>query len=181
MEKKSNQDNNKTTQEEQVTNDTAVTTLEGADKIIYKYASIAVSTGFIPVPVLDLATLGGIQLKMIKELGSLYNVTFSENAGKSIVMSACTTLSTPSVAAMGASVLKVLPFVGSALGSLTFHAYAAASTFALGKVLDQHFASGGTLLNFNAAGAKQMYKDFFNSYKSKSEEEKKAETEETPA
>ena len=45
--------------------------------------------------------------------------------------------------------LKGLPVVGTALGIVAVPAFASGLTWAIGKVFVQHFASGGTFLDFD--------------------------------
>jgi uncharacterized protein (DUF697 family) len=60
-----------------------------------------------------------------------------------------------------ASVIKVIPVVGSVAGSVGFAAIAYASTYAIGRVFTAHFASGGNLLNFDPLQAREAYQDAF--------------------
>ena len=106
------------------------------NKIIRKYSLIASASGFIPIPVADLAALSAVQLRMIHEIGREYGYTFSEHAGKSIGISALNSLVAPTMASVGASALKIVPGVGGMLGKYAFHAYAAASTYAMGKLFN---------------------------------------------
>jgi len=137
-----------------------------AQKIIKKYSAIAVSAGFIPVPLLDIATLAGIQLKAIHEIGRLHGHDFSENAGKSAVTTAVAALSASPVSRLGASLLKVVPVIGGALSTLSFPGYAAASTYAIGNLYHRHFANGGTILDFDPKNAKESYRKLMGKYKS---------------
>jgi hypothetical protein len=47
-----------------------------------------------------------------------------------------------------ASMVKSIPIAGTAVGALVTPALAVAATYAIGMVFIQHFASGGTLLDF---------------------------------
>lgn len=152
---------------------------ESADKVVYDHVALAMASGFIPVPILDLAGLGGIQLKMIHKLGSLHaehpdsdHITnpFPDNMGKAGAMTAITALSTPGMAAIGSSLLKAIPVIGPIVGSFTFHGYAGASTYALGKVFHQHFSDGGTLESFEASKFKDVFNRLLNKYKSENPE-----------
>lgn len=137
-----------------------------AQRIIQKYSAISISAGFVPVPFLDLATLAGIQLKAIQEIGKLYGHEFKENLGKSAVTTALTTLAANPVAKIGASLLRIIPVVGPMVANVSFHGYAAASTYALGNLFNKHFANGGTILDFDAKKAKQAYKELVAKFKS---------------
>ena len=53
--------------------------------------------------------------------------------------------------------VKMIPFVGM----VAVPAFAGASTYALGKVFEQHFASGGTFLNFDAVAVRQHFLELY--------------------
>jgi len=133
---------------------------EKAADLVNRYTAWAAAAGVIPVPFVDVLAIGGVQLKMLRELAAIYNVEFSENIGKSITAALLGSLvpaGTAPVAAIGvASLLKFVPLVGTALASVSMPALSAAATYAIGKVFIQHFASGGTLLDFNP----QDYREF---------------------
>jgi hypothetical protein len=43
------------------------------------------AAGLIPVPLVDVVAVGGVQLHMLRRLSEIYGVPFSENRGKSIL------------------------------------------------------------------------------------------------
>ncbi len=59
------------------------------------------------------------------------------------------------------SLIKCIPFLGLAGGMLTMSITAAASTYAVGKVFIQHFASGGTFLSFDPEKVREYYQEMF--------------------
>jgi uncharacterized protein (DUF697 family) len=131
-----------------------------ADDLVNRYAAWAAAAGVIPFPVVDALAIGGLQLRMLRQLAAIYDVEFSENIGKSVtaaLLGALVPAGAAPVAALGfASALKFIPLVGSTLASLSMPALAGAATYAVGKVFIQHFESGGTLLDFNP----QDYREF---------------------
>lgn len=142
---------------------------ETVNGIIKRYTLISTASGLVPLPLWDLAALAGVQLKMIQELGNLYNLKINNNAGKATLGVATTTFFASSVTGLGASILKIIPGVGTLLGNAAFYGYAAASTYAVGKVFNQHFASGGTMLTFSPEKMKEAYRNHFNDYKAENE------------
>ena len=60
-----------------------------------------------------------------------------------------------------ASLIKLAPLIGLASGIVSIGSVAAASTYAVGRVFVQHFASGGTLLTFDPAKVRQYYAEQF--------------------
>jgi len=122
---------------------------ELASKLVDRYAMWSGAAGLIPIPLVDIATVAGVQLQMVRRLSQMYGVPFSDNRGKSIIASLAGSM-IPATSGMGAaSVLKSIPVIGSSIAALTMPALSAGATYAIGKVFVQHFSSGGTLLDFN--------------------------------
>jgi uncharacterized protein (DUF697 family) len=124
-----------------------------AAQTVGKYAAWTAAAGVLPLPLLDTVAVGGLQLQMLRRLAEIYSTPFNENLGKSILASlvgAILPASVASTASFGVlSLLKGFPVVGGTLAAVTLPALSAGSTYAIGRVFIQHFASGGTLLDFN--------------------------------
>ena len=116
------------------------------------------AAGLIPVPLVDMAAVGGVQLHMLRRLSEIYGVPFSENRGKSILTSLVGAVIPASTATTTASLMKGLPVIGTAIGVLTMPVVSAGATWVIGKVFIQHFASGGTLLDFNPPDYREFIK-----------------------
>lgn len=129
------------------------------DAIIKKYSGISITSGFIPVPLLDIGALVAVQVKMIREIGKLHGLDLPKDYGKSIALNA---VAASPLATVGRSILKLVPVLGSALGAFSFHAYAAASTHAHGKVFHKAFQSGGSTLDHTWEGLKDSYQSIFS-------------------
>jgi uncharacterized protein (DUF697 family) len=128
----------------------------GARNIIYKYMWFASGASFIPIPVLDMAAVAALQMKMVAELSKHYDIDFMENAGKTVVASLLGSIVPESVAkGTVVSFLKMAPVVGPLMGGVTMSAFAGASSYAIGMVFMKHFETGGTLINFEATQARE--------------------------
>jgi uncharacterized protein (DUF697 family) len=140
---------------------------ELASQVVDRFSLWSGAAGLIPVPIVDVAAVGGVQLVMLRRLSEIYDVPFSENRGKSIIASLAGSVlpaSTATTTAMTVgSLVKGLPVVGWAVGTLTMPVFAAGATWVIGKVFIQHFASGGTLLDFNPPD----YREFIKAQKEK--------------
>jgi uncharacterized protein (DUF697 family) len=135
------------------------TNLQAGADIINKYSLIAGGTGFVPVPLVDVAAVTTTQLLMVKKLAHLYGHTFSENWGKSTIGALVGGLvSTQLAYGTGGALLRSVPVAGWTLGALAMPAFATATTYALGKVFLAHFEAGGTVLNFDVGGASAQMK-----------------------
>ena len=65
----------------------------------------------------------------------------------------------PATSGIGAaSVLKAVPILGTIVGGFVMPVLSAGATYAIGKAFIQHFASGGTLLDFNPPDYREFIK-----------------------
>jgi len=131
---------------------------ELASKLVERFSLWSGFAGFIPVPIVDVAAVGGLQLQLVRRLSQIYGVPFSENSGKALIASLAGSAIPASSGIGAASVLKALPLVGMALSALVMPALSSGATYAIGKVFMQHFASGGTLLDFNPPDYREFIK-----------------------
>ena len=126
-----------------------------ASDIIKNHVGFAASAGLIPIPGADLAAVTAVQLNMLRQLAKLYDIKFMDNIGKNII----TAIAGSSIARLGASLVKIIPGVGTVIGEMSMAALSAASTYALGKMFARHFDNGGTLDNFDMKFSKKVYEE----------------------
>ena len=140
---------------------------EAASKLVDRFSLWSGAAGLVPIPLVDVAAVGGVQLQMLRRLSEIYGVPFSDNMGKSVVASLAGSVipaSTATTAAVGVgSFMKAVPGVGTVIGAITMPVISAGATYVIGKVFIQHFASGGTLLDFNPPD----YREFIKAQKEK--------------
>jgi uncharacterized protein (DUF697 family) len=140
--------------------------LEEADRIVKKYMNWSFVGGLIPIPLADLATVSGIQAKMLYDLSELYGVEFKKEAAQSAVAALLGSV-VPGVltsTAFGAG-LKFIPVIGTTLGVLTMPALSLGATYAIGRVFTAHFETGGTLLDFDPAKMREHFRAEFEAGK----------------
>jgi uncharacterized protein (DUF697 family) len=135
---------------------------ELASQLVDRFSLWSGAAGLIPIPLVDVVAVGGVQLQMLRRLSEMYGVPFSDNRGKSILASFAGSVfpaSTATTAAMGfGSLVKGLPGLGTIVGALTMPVVSAGATWVIGKVFIKHFASGGTLLDFNPPDYREFIK-----------------------
>ncbi|MFG1425028.1 YcjF family protein [Roseixanthobacter glucoisosaccharinicivorans] len=126
-----------------------VSNQDKAEKIVRSHALWAAGMGLIPLPVVDVAGVAGIQYTMIGELAKVYDLPFSRERIRAVAASVLGG-GIPAVMTTGGlgSIAKSVPFIGALLGAAVMPALSAAATVALGRVFTQHFEAGGTLLDF---------------------------------
>ena len=137
--------------------DTVESRFRDAEHIVNGYVGWASGAGLIPIPGLDLVGIGAVQLKMLSDLSSLYDVPFSQNSAKLILGTLVGSGGTALLTMPVASLLKFIPIVGHVAAMFTEPAAAAATTYALGKVFILPFESGGTMLDFNPEKMRNYY------------------------
>jgi uncharacterized protein (DUF697 family) len=131
---------------------------EVASQLVDRLALWSGAAGLIPLPVVDLAAVGGVQLYMLRRLAEIYGVPFSENRGKSVLASLAGAVLPFTTATTVGGLAKFFPIFGTAIGQLTMAGVSAPATWVIGKVFIQHFASGGTLLDFNPPDYREFIK-----------------------
>ncbi|CAA6828305.1 MAG: Unknown protein [uncultured Thiotrichaceae bacterium] len=126
-----------------------------ADKLIKDYAFRSSLTGFIPVPFIDTVGLISVQRLMLMRLSKLYGVPFSKHLAKAGLTTLMSGLASKAASPLVGSALKMIPGVGTLAGGASMAAMGGASTYAVGKVFQQHFEKGGTLEDFDPGKAKE--------------------------
>lgn len=132
-----------------------------ARKIVNKYMWLSMGVSLIPVPVLDLAGVTALQLRMLQLLSQNYDVPFSKDASKKIVSALLGSIVPASLTSSIWSAAKFVPVLWPIAG-LSMPAFAGAATYAIGKVFIQHFESGGTFLDFDAAKVQEYFRQEFD-------------------
>jgi uncharacterized protein (DUF697 family) len=121
-----------------------------ANKLVDRFAVWSGVAGFIPMPVVDVLAIGGLQVQMLRRLSQVYGVPFSDNSGKAVIASLAGTMIPTSSGIGAASVMKFVPVLGTLTAGFVLPALSAGATYAIGRAFVQHFETGGTLLDFNA-------------------------------
>jgi uncharacterized protein (DUF697 family) len=143
---------------EAIAPDTPETREEMASKLVDRFALWSGVAGLIPLPVVDVFAVGGLQIQMVRRISQIYDIEFSENRGKALVASLAGSM-IPATSGIGAaSVLKTVPVIGTIAGGFVMPALSAGATYAIGKAFIQHFATGGTLLDFNPPDYREFIK-----------------------
>lgn len=135
---------------------------EELDKILRYHVWGAIGVSLVPIPLVDLVALTGVQVNLLRVLAKQYKIPFSKDPVTKI-LSVLVGSTTPVAfgVPLAASLVKFIPFLGEAAAIITLPIIAGASTYAVGKVFIQHFASGGTFLTFNPEKVKAYYAEMF--------------------
>jgi uncharacterized protein (DUF697 family) len=136
---------------------------EIASKLVERFSLWSGVAGLLPMPVVDVFVVGGLQLQMLNRLSQIYAVPFSENRGKALIASLAGSW-IPATSGIGAaSALKFVPVLGAIVSGFVMPVLSAGATYAIGKAFIKHFESGGTLLDFDPPD----YREFVKAQKDK--------------
>lgn len=105
--------------------------------------------GLIPLPMLDIVAITGVQVKMLIEMAKHYPGEVSEERVRGAVTALVGGIVPVALGGSVISAFKFVPGIGQIAGVLAVPALAAASTVAIGRVFLEHFEAGGTLLDFD--------------------------------
>src|SRR5271168_4207319 len=131
---------------------------EVATKLVDRFAIWSGVAGLVPIPVVDLLAVGGLQVQMLRRLSQIYDVEFSENRGKAVIAALAGSM-IPATSGIGAaSALKFVPVIGTIAAIFVMPVLSAGASYAIGKAFIQHFESGGTLLDFNPPDYREFVK-----------------------
>lgn len=149
-----------------------------SDKIIEKHAYTAFLASFIPYPFLDLAMVTAIQIDMAEQLTLYYDKNFDKEKVKIFLSSIVSTGIGRNLGRLGASAVKVIPGIGTILGSAVSSLMAAASTYATGKIFVHYYEKNESIFEAPSFEIKELFekykekgKQIVNQYKTKKEAE----------
>lgn len=130
-----------------------------ARNAVRNYMYLSMGAGLVPVPLLDLVAVSGVQLKMVAAISKIYDEPFQDSRGKALVGSLVGYVFPHSLSnGLICGVLKAIPVVGALAGAPTMALASGATAWALGNVFIQHFESGGTFLNFDAEKVREYFR-----------------------
>ncbi len=140
-----------------------------AHAVIEKYVVMGAAVNFIPVPILDSAAVAAVQVAMLRELSKLYGVDFRADLGKSLIAALIGTAASSAATsgALGAlqTVFSGIPLLSVATKIVSIPLVSGGVTYAVGKTFQNHFATGGNLMNFEVAKAKDYMKTKYRSFR----------------
>lgn len=139
-----------------------------AHDIIRRYVKWSAAAGLVYLPVVDVALVTGVQLKMVGALARLYEVPFRHDRAKAIVGALVGAIAPQVVAGavLGALAPVIgVPVLGPALVLVSRPTFDAAATYALGRVFVQHFEAGGTLLDMDPDALREHFRSEFQAAK----------------
>jgi uncharacterized protein (DUF697 family) len=144
------------------------------DVIIRHHVYASMALGLAPIPLVDLVGLTAVQVDLVRALAKKYEVPFKKNVTKTLIAALIGSVLPVGTVPLFASLVKFIPVIGLTTGAVSVSLLGGASTYALGRVFSAHFASGGTLLDFNAEKVQAGFKEQFEKGKEFVSSKKKA-------
>jgi uncharacterized protein (DUF697 family) len=120
------------------------------------YSALAGTVGVLPVPVMDMLAVGGLQLKLIHELSRIYDIPFSGQRAKASVAAL---IGGAQTGLMIKGLFKYIPVYGYVIMAIPAAFAASTLTYAIGRVFVHHFELGGTLLDFDATRLRGYFRE----------------------
>jgi uncharacterized protein (DUF697 family) len=134
---------------------------ERLEKLSKHHILASMGVGLVPVPIVDVVALMGVQLNMIRKMAAEYDIPFRQDVGKSIITSLMGGFLPVTLGCAIASIIKFIPLIGQTTGAVTMPVVSGASTYAIYRVFVQHFESGGTFLDLDPSKVKSYFSEQF--------------------
>jgi uncharacterized protein (DUF697 family) len=127
---------------------------------IKKWSRVASACAIPPVPLLATAASSSVQIKMIKDLCTIYEVPFHKELVKATVSSILGSgTALFSLGYLAKELLHKIPYAGNALLILTQPAAIYKLTSGLGAIFMRHFQNQGDLTNLDLAKSRLLLKN----------------------
>lgn len=113
--------------------------------IVERYANYSAVSGFIPLPLANVATIAAVLVRMVRALCQLYGVQFKRNRAYAVVIGLMGGVMPTGLASVATSTMLAVAPGFNLMGLAVFSVTASAYTREIGHVLVDHFESGATL------------------------------------
>ena len=131
-----------------------------ADNCIKNHVIAAMGVGLIPSVVVEVAGVTGIEVKMIRDLAQVYEFPVPHKlVAYKILISLIGSIAPYYLATQMRSAVKVVPLFGHAVYTGFLSVTSGAAVFAVGKIFQKHYESGGTFLSADNSSLRSYFKD----------------------
>ena len=132
---------------------------EGGNDIVKRYTLISAGIGLVPSAMINSVGIAALEVAMIDELAKNYSHDFpTKLASSKVFISLIGSIGPIYFASKSKSAISAVPFVGQLLSSGIYSLTGAISVYAVGKIFQQHFESGGTLLSKENSYIRKLFK-----------------------
>jgi len=142
--------------------------IEGGNEIIKKYTLIAAGVGVIPSPMVNSVGIAVMEIAMIDELAKHYNFGFpTKPALVKAFISLVSSIGPVYIAMKSRSAVSAIPIFGLLLSTGIYSIAGSISVYAVGKIFQRHFESGGEILSMDNAFLRKLFKEVYQEGKEK--------------
>lgn len=135
-----------------------MTRIKKINEIVQHHVVLSIGGGLVPIPLLDIAVVTAIQLDMLRQLATAYEVDYSATQGKALL----TAVAGGSLARISADVIKAIPGLGTLLGSISMPILSGASTYAVGQLAIEQLETRGSIQIVDVNKARRLYREKFD-------------------
>lgn len=133
-----------------------------ADQIVNRYSLIAVGFGVVPSPTVNSVAVLGLELQMINELAVVYHFPFPTRLAMiKVFTSLIGSLGPVYFALKSRAALGAVPIFGQLLSASIYSISGGLSVYAVGKIFQNHFETGGTLLSRDNRVLRKLFKKHY--------------------
>jgi uncharacterized protein (DUF697 family) len=119
--------------------------------VVERYAAYSAVGGFVPLPIVNVASITAVIVRMVKVLSDLYGIPFERDRARAIVIGLMGGAAPMGFSAVTASTLMYVIPGSNLIGLAVSTVSAYACTRSIGRLLVDRFEGGGTLHDFPAA------------------------------
>lgn len=131
-----------------------------ADNLIKNYVIMAMGAGLIPSPVVDMLAVTALEVKMITDMAKTYDFPVPHKlVAIKLLVSVAGSVGSVYLATKLNTVVKAAPVVGHALHVGLLSISGGAAVYAVGKIFQAHYESGGSFLSSDNATIRHFFKD----------------------
>jgi uncharacterized protein (DUF697 family) len=124
--------------------------LSQAHAIVERHATYSAAGGIIPLPIVNVASVMAIIVRMVRMLSKLYGVPFERDRARAIVVGMAGGATPTGLAAVTTSTLYYLMPASAIIGLAVSSVAAVACTRSIGRTFVEHFEGGATLSDLSA-------------------------------
>ncbi|MDM8567143.1 YcjF family protein [Candidatus Halobeggiatoa sp. HSG11] len=142
--------------------DSRIDRAKQAHSTVNRYALGSMAVAIVPLPLIDLAAVSGVQLKMVHSISKHYEIPFSRDLAKPLIASLLGDIVAVTMTKyVATNLVRLVPVAGQVSSFASSAALFGSATYAIGKIFVEHFESGGTFLNFEADKMKNNLQQLF--------------------
>ena len=134
-----------------------------ADDCIKNHVIAAMGIGFVPSFLVEVIGVTGIEVKMIRDLAEIYHFPVpTKLVAYKVLVSLIGSIAPFFVAAKLHSAVKTVPIFGHATYLAVLSVTNGAAVFAVGKIFQRHYESGGTFLSSDNSELRKYFRKSYD-------------------